>query len=135
MSNFDYLGYAFDSDEALLTTIISQKTSAASNFHTAEGVLVLGSVLGNITSLSGLVLIADSGVIKGRVASEKLIVAGVVYGDIFARQEVVLIGEAEVHGNIFCPNKTVLSEDCYVSGRILKAHRTIEQFSSNQMQA
>lgn len=135
MAEFEYLGCVINSDEALLTTIIGQKTSACTDYDCSEGVLIFGSVLGNIRSRSGIVLIADSGVIKGSVAAERLIIAGVIYGDIFARIEVVLLADAEVHGNIFSPGYTYFSDDCYVSGRILKANRTIEQFSANQKQA
>lgn len=101
-----------------ITTVIGKGTVQQSSITTNEGILVLGSIVGNVTSASGTVFIAETSEVQGLVTGERVIVAGKVVGNVQGGN--VLLGHtAHVYGDIQYQNLS-LEPDAQVEGRLSK---------------
>ena len=101
-----------------ITTVIGKGTVQQSSITTSEGVLVLGTIIGNVTSVGGTVFIGEGAKVEGLVTGDRVIVAGVVVGNLHGGN--VLLGHtAHVYGDIHYQNLS-LEPDAQVEGRLAK---------------
>jgi len=85
-------------------TVISSKTEVLGDVTFTSGMHIDGAVNGNVTGLpdtNTTLVISQSGQIHGDVKTENLILDGVIEGDVFAGNRVVLGAGAKVTGTVY----------------------------------
>lgn len=73
-----------------------------------------GRVSGDVIA-SGLVWIGESARVKARIQAEEVVVAGVVEGDVLARERIQLLATAHVSGALRAP-RLVLADGSFLEG-------------------
>ena len=101
---------------AQATTIIAAGTSVSGRIEGAEDLDVLGSVDGAI-ALDGNVTVAESARLDADVEANVIHVAGIVVGNIVARQSIHLAASSLVAGDITAPS-VVLDDGARYRGHI-----------------
>ena len=102
-----------------ITPVIGMGTVQQSSIVTSEGILVLGTIVGNVTSAGGTVFIAEGGEVQGLVTGERVIVAGKIIGNVHGGN--VMLGHtAHVFGDIHYQTFS-LQPDAQVEGRLSKS--------------
>lgn len=89
-------------------SIISEGIVVTGNIEAAEDMIVCGKVDGDIAS-SRTVLIEQSGIVKGQIRAETVVINGTMVGDVRTQSITQLTKIGRMVGNIFSPQ--VLLED------------------------
>lgn len=97
-------------------SVISEGIKVSGTIEAAEDLLIRGRVDGDISS-SQTVLIDVSGIVKGTLRAQTVIVRGVMVGDVYTKAITQLSNEGRMVGNIFSP-QVVLDEGAAFRGRI-----------------
>jgi cytoskeletal protein CcmA (bactofilin family) len=74
-----------------------------------------GRVSGDVIA-SGLVWIGEAARVKARIQAEEVVVAGVIEGEVLARQRIELLATARVSGALRAP-RLVLADGAFLEGR------------------
>lgn len=87
-----------------ITTLISRSTEVQGDIHFSGSLEVEGAVSGNITAdreSSAEVRIRETGTVRGEINVPRIIVNGLVEGDVYAGEHIELAAKAVVKGNIY----------------------------------
>lgn len=90
--------------EAHITTLISKVTEVTGDLHFSGALEVEGRIFGNIYAdddSAAEVRIRESGLVKGSIQAPRVIVNGMVEGDVYSGQHLELAAKARVHGNVY----------------------------------
>jgi len=95
----------------------------------AEDLLVQGRVEGSITHSGSNLTIGGNGEVKADIFARKVIIQGVLYGDVRASDTIIVEASARVQGNLFAP-RVSLKEGSRFKGAIdMDVTRTEESAS------
>lgn len=86
-----------------ITTLISRSTEVQGDIHFSGSLEIEGTVSGNITAdreSSAEVRLRESGTVRGEINVPRIVVNGLVEGDIYAGEHIELAAKAVVKGNI-----------------------------------
>jgi len=84
------------------TSSIGENTEFTGSFSGGENIIVRGHVRGE-SDVNGAVVITETGRWEGRLKADIAIVAGVVNGDIIAREKIEILAGAKITGNLSSP--------------------------------
>ena len=87
-----------------ITTLISKAAEITGDIHFSGALEIEGRVFGNIYSdddSSAEVRVRESGLVKGQIQAPRIIVNGLVEGDIYSSNHVELAAKARVIGNVY----------------------------------
>lgn len=90
--------------EPHITTLISKVTEVTGDLHFSGALEVEGRIFGNIYAdddSAAEVRIRESGLVKGSIQAPRVIVNGMVEGDVYSGQHLELAAKARVHGNVY----------------------------------
>ena len=88
------------------TTVITRGTSVSGEMYGTGNVLVEGALTGGIR-VGGTVTVAGSGLVRGPIEAENVLVAGSVTGDITARAAVRLEMTGSITGSVTMRSFTI----------------------------
>ena len=94
------------------TTVITKGTAVSGELYGTGNVLIEGTFLGDIR-VDGAVTVAASGVVKGPIQAEDVVVAGNVTGDISARAALRLEMTGSITGNAAMRSFTIEDGGCF----------------------
>jgi cytoskeletal protein CcmA (bactofilin family) len=106
---------------ARVDTLIGKSTRVQGDVKFQGGLHVEGSVVGNISAereSKAMLSISESGRVEGSIDVTQVVLNGTVYGDVIARESVVLGAGARVHGNVHY-GAMEMSYGAEVSGRMV----------------
>ena len=86
-----------------IDTLLGKAAQMNGDLEFAGGLHLDGRIIGNVRSNAddgGALSVSESGFIEGRVEVTSIIMNGTVNGDIYARDRLVLGGQARVNGNV-----------------------------------
>lgn len=83
------------------TTIVAVDAELRGNIRFSGAVQVDGRVVGNIDADEGLVIITREGYVEGVVKAPKVIIDGVIVGDVYASEHLQLDMQAQVDGDLY----------------------------------
>lgn len=89
--------------EPHITTLISKVTEVTGDLHFSGALEVEGRIFGNIYAdedSAAEVRIRESGLVKGSIQAPRVIINGMVEGDVHSGQHLELAAKARVHGNV-----------------------------------
>ncbi|MCA9522405.1 MAG: polymer-forming cytoskeletal protein [Myxococcales bacterium] len=109
-------------------SVISDGIRVSGTIEAAEDLLIRGRVDGDISS-SQTVLIDVSGIVKGTLRAQTVIVRGVMVGDVHTKTITQLANEGRMVGNIYSP-QVVLDEGAAFRGRIDMGEKVGEESPS-----
>lgn len=87
-----------------ITTVVGRDTKILGDVHIGSGLHVDGTVEGNVcaeSSAESVLIVSDSGVIRGKVQVPHVILNGRVEGDIHAGKRIELATKARVEGDVY----------------------------------
>jgi len=84
------------------TSSIGENTEFTGSFSGGENIVVRGHVRGE-SDVNGAVVVTETGRWEGRLKADIAIVAGVVNGDIIAREKIEILAGAKITGNLSSP--------------------------------
>jgi cytoskeletal protein CcmA (bactofilin family) len=102
--------------EADVKSLIGQGNKVEGNITFTEGFRIDGELVGNIKSekANGLMIVSETGLIKGSIHADSVVINGVVEGPIYAKT-VELQEKAKIKGDIFY--QTIkMSQGAIISG-------------------
>lgn len=82
-------------------TIVAVDAELRGNIRFSGAVQVDGRVVGNIEADEGLVIITREGYVEGVVKAPKVIIDGVIVGDVYASEHLQLDMQAQVDGDLY----------------------------------
>ncbi len=100
----------------LTPTEIGAETKVQGRIFGEEDLSILGHVLGNITIL-GTVDVADGGIVEADVEATKVVVSGVVVGNVTATESLIIESTGRVVGELSAPTLRIVQGAQY-SGRL-----------------
>lgn len=83
------------------TTVIAGDTELRGNIRFAGAVQVDGRVIGNIDADDGLVSISREGYVEGIIKAPRVVIDGVIVGDVHALEHLQLDAQARVDGDLY----------------------------------
>lgn len=89
---------------ANVTTLISQATEITGDVHFSGALEVDGKIIGNIYAdddSSAKICIRESGLVKGEIRSPRIVINGLVEGDVYCSNHIELAAKARVMGNVY----------------------------------
>ena len=89
---------------AHITTLISKTTEITGDLHFSGTLEVEGKIFGNIYAeddSSAEVRIRESGLVKGSIQAPRVIINGMVEGDVHSSQHLELAAKARVNGSVY----------------------------------
>lgn len=95
-----------------VSTVIGEGTVFDGNLKAAETIQVDGTVNGNCTCDSELIL-GPAGLVKGNVSAQNIIISGRVDGDIAAHGKLELFSTGKVNGNISARSLVIDEGACF----------------------
>jgi len=99
-----------------INTIIGPNTDLAGDIETGGFTRIDGSIRGNV-KVKGRVIIGEKARIKGNVTGTNITAGGVVFGNIIADGNLVILSTAVVIGDII--TRRIQADDgCFIDGRI-----------------
>ena len=98
------------------TTTIAEGTKVSGEISGSSDLRIEGEFDGSV-SISGLVLVAETGQVRTSIRASKVTVAGRVDGDIFGNQMIELEPSAVVTGDLLAP-KILIREGASLQGRV-----------------
>jgi cytoskeletal protein CcmA (bactofilin family) len=99
-----------------INTIIGPNTSVHGDIETGGFTRVDGSVLGNV-SAKGRVVIGEKARMKSNVSGTSITIGGVVYGNVIASEQLIILSTALVLGDII-PRRIQADEGCLIHGKV-----------------
>lgn len=100
----------------LTPTEIGAETKVQGRIFGEEDLSILGHVLGNIT-IVGTVDVADGGIVEADVEATKVVVSGVVVGNVTATEALIIESTGRVVGELSAPTLRIVQGAQY-SGRL-----------------
>lgn len=97
-------------------TEIGADTKVEGKIYGEEDLSILGHVLGNVTIL-GTVEVANGGIVEADVEATKIIISGVVVGNVLATESLIIEATGRVVGELTAPTLRVESGAQY-AGRL-----------------
>ncbi|MFA5678022.1 MAG: polymer-forming cytoskeletal protein [Pseudomonas sp.] len=83
------------------TTVVANDAELRGNIRFTGAVQVDGRVIGNIDASDGLVSITQEGYVEGIIKAPKVIIDGVIVGDVYASEHLQLDAQARVDGDLY----------------------------------
>ena len=111
---------------ANVETLIGKATRVQGDVKFQGGLHIEGTVVGNISAereSKALLSISEAGRVEGGIDVTQVVLNGTVYGDVIAREGVVLGATARVHGNVHY-GAMEMSYGAEVSGRMVPLNGT-----------
>ena len=84
------------------TSSIGENIEFTGSFNGGGNIVVRGHVKGE-SDVNSTVVIADTGTWDGKLTADNVIVAGIVNGDIVAREKIEVLADAKIIGNLASP--------------------------------
>ncbi len=82
----------------------------------AADILIHGQVEGQL-ALSGDVVIAEGGVVKGRIEARRTRVSGKVFGDIHASERIEVLASGAIEGDVIAP-RVAINAGAFFKGKV-----------------
>lgn len=98
------------------TTIIGRATEIRGEVRSGDHVLVMGTVVGD-SELEGSITLSEGGSWTGKMTGLDLIIAGLVDGDITARDRVEIRPSARIRGTVTA-SQIAIGEGAVVDGKL-----------------
>ena len=98
-------------------TVIAAPTRVEGSILGSEEVRIEGQVVGTVDITSRLV-VADGGLVEGKIAARSIIVAGRVIGDLLAAERIELGPSCTMEGNITAP-RILIQDGATFDGQVL----------------
>lgn len=102
--------------QAASSTTIAEGSKISGEITGSNNVRIEGEFQGSV-SISGIVVVADSGQVQASIRAARVLVSGRVDGDIFGDQMIELEPTAVVNGNLLAP-KILIREGASLQGRV-----------------
>jgi cytoskeletal protein CcmA (bactofilin family) len=99
-----------------INTIIGPNTSLNGNIETGGFTRLDGSIRGNVTA-KGRVVIGEKARMKSNVSGTSVTIGGVVYGNVLASEQLIILSTGLVLGDIIT-RRIQADEGCLVHGRV-----------------
>jgi cytoskeletal protein CcmA (bactofilin family) len=99
-----------------INTIIGPNTSVNGDIETGGFTRVDGSIRGNVTAW-GRVVIGEKARMKSNVSGTSVTVGGVVYGNVIASEQLVILSTALILGDIIT-RRIQADEGCLIHGKV-----------------
>lgn len=111
-----------------IDTLLGKTSSLNGDLEFSGGLHLDGRVNGNVRSNEsegGALSVSESGFIEGNVEVTNIVMNGMVNGDIYARERLVLGGKARVNGNVHY-GEIEMASGAVITGKLvpLSASRT-----------
>lgn len=104
-------------DDFSINTIIGPGTVLKGDIETGGFTRIDGSITGNVNA-RGRVIIGEKARMRGNVSGTAITVSGVVYGNIIAKESLVILSTALILGSII--TRRIQADDgCLIHGRVL----------------
>lgn len=84
------------------TSSIGENIEFTGTFNGEGNIVIRGHVKGE-SDVNSAVVIAETGSWDGKLTADVVIVAGIVNGDIVAREKIEVLASAKIVGNLSCP--------------------------------
>lgn len=88
----------------MITTIMSKELVVVGDLEHRGDIRIEGVVRGNVRNTDGTTIICESSKIYGDVHSEKIVLGGVVEGDIYSNGSIEILSTANLKGKIVTKN-------------------------------
>jgi cytoskeletal protein CcmA (bactofilin family) len=99
-----------------INTIIGPNTSVRGDIETGGFTRIDGSILGNVKA-KGRVVIGEKARMKSNVSGTSITIGGVVYGNVIASEQLVILSTALVLGDII--TRRIQADDgCLIHGKV-----------------
>jgi cytoskeletal protein CcmA (bactofilin family) len=99
-----------------INTIIGPNTTVSGDLETGGFTRVDGSIRGNVT-VRGRVVIGEKARMKSNVSGTSITVGGVVYGNVIASEQLVILATGLILGDIIT-RRIQADEGCLIHGRV-----------------
>jgi cytoskeletal protein CcmA (bactofilin family) len=86
-------------DRELVTSVVSRSSRMKGDLETNEGYRIDGEVNGDITAET-MILISESGNVKGNIRAERIVVLGTVEGGIHCTGHLIIAKSARINGDV-----------------------------------
>jgi len=107
---------AVNKDDLSINTIIGPGTSVSGDIDSAGFTRVDGSVMGDIKA-KGRIIIGEKARMKSNVNGTMITVGGVVFGNVFASERLIILSTGLVMGDIVT-RRIQADEGCLLHGRV-----------------
>ena len=107
---------AVNKDDLSINTIIGPGTSVSGDIDSAGFTRVDGSVMGDVKA-RGRIIIGERARMKSSVNGTMITVGGVVFGNVFASERLIILSTGLVMGDIVT-RRIQADEGCLVHGRV-----------------
>jgi cytoskeletal protein CcmA (bactofilin family) len=99
-----------------INTIIGPNTNLSGNIETGGFTRVDGSIRGNV-SAKGRVVIGEKARMKSNVTGTSVTIGGVVYGNVLASEQLIILSTGLVLGDIIT-RRIQADEGCLIHGKV-----------------
>jgi cytoskeletal protein CcmA (bactofilin family) len=99
-----------------INTIIGPNTSFNGDIETGGFTRVDGSIRGNVTA-RGRVVIGEKARMKSNVSGTSVTVGGVVYGNVIASEQLIILSTALIMGDVIT-RRIQADEGCLIHGKV-----------------
>jgi len=100
-----------------INTIIGPNTSLVGNIETGGFTRVDGSIIGDVNA-NGRVMIGERARMKSNITGTAITIGGVVYGNVIAKESLVILSSALILGDII--TRRIQADDgCLIHGKIM----------------
>ncbi|MDR2257778.1 MAG: polymer-forming cytoskeletal protein [Treponema sp.] len=99
-----------------INTIIGPNASVSGDIETGGFTRIDGSIRGNVTA-RGRVVIGEKARMKSNVSGTSVTVGGVVYGNVIASEQLIILSTALILGDIIT-RRIQADEGCLIHGRV-----------------
>jgi cytoskeletal protein CcmA (bactofilin family) len=104
-------------DDFSINSIIGPNTFLKGDIETGGFTRIDGSITGNVTA-KGNVIIGERARMKSNVSGTKITIGGVVYGNVIARNSLVVLSTALVIGDIIT-RRIQVDDGCLIHGKVM----------------
>ena len=99
-----------------INSIVGEGTTFKGEITSPGSVHVAGEVIGGVRA-GGDVFVVGKGQVRGDVTGEKIVVSGIVHGNILSRQGLEILKTGKVNGAITC-DKLLIEEGSVYRGKV-----------------
>jgi cytoskeletal protein CcmA (bactofilin family) len=99
-----------------INTIIGPNTNLSGDIETGGFTRIDGSIRGNVT-VRGRVVIGEKARMKSNVSGTSITLGGVVYGNVIASEQLIILSTALVLGDIIT-RRIQADEGCLIHGKV-----------------
>jgi len=103
-----------EDSSSFINTIIGHGSTVRGEITVQGFVRVDGDLMGTLTT-EGRVLVSPSGRIKGKILGRDLVIGGVIKGDVYATERILLLSSSLVIGNLHAP-RVIIEQGSLVEG-------------------